>query len=204
MVEFSNQLGQIAARMNALIKSSEAAIHHDLLAGALWWSDERPAFDEPEHHWCLRPILRYRTSLILGVPDERYESAWEAAKQLFPAWPGFAEEHANLTISLPRSTERSIDTDFFRSGWWISCTASRRSSRAGFRRALEKRAYRREWADIAAGELHDLLCRYARRTRRSIPENSWDVVRNSIAESTGADRETITKESLLSRLMDIP
>ncbi len=92
MVEFSNQLGQIAARMNALIKSSEAAIHHDLLAGALWWSDERPAFDEPEHHWCLRPILRYRTSLILGVPDERYESAWEAAKQLFPAWPGFAEE----------------------------------------------------------------------------------------------------------------
>jgi hypothetical protein len=70
-----------------------ATLHYDLFADALVWSDELPKHDENGRLvlcWCLRTVWRYRTSLVLGVPDERCRADWEEAMRLFPKWPGFA------------------------------------------------------------------------------------------------------------------
>lgn len=74
------------------MRSEDAVISYELMSGALLWSDEIPdlaqrgaAIDVT----CLRPLLRYRTTLILGKPEQRHEEFWSEAKRLFPDWPGF-------------------------------------------------------------------------------------------------------------------
>ena len=79
----------IADRMNSLVFNDRAELHYDMLADALWWSDERPHFNEPEDHACLQRVFRYRTSLILDRPELEDESYWIAAQRDFPDWPGF-------------------------------------------------------------------------------------------------------------------
>lgn len=83
------RIESVAPQMNAMRRQWFPRLHYDMLADALWWSDERPDFDDAEDHWCLRPVFRYRTTLILGDPDPNYEAAWAIAKDSFPRWPGF-------------------------------------------------------------------------------------------------------------------
>lgn len=96
------RLDTIAERMNALQQSSSATPSYDLMAGAIWWSDERPEFDRAEDHWCLRPVLRYRTTLILDSPETRWLPFWERSLELFPSWPGF---HLARTTPSPELVE---------------------------------------------------------------------------------------------------
>lgn len=68
----------------------------DLFAGGLVWSDERPDLEAVVEAGfslaCLRPLLRYRTLLILGRPEERFRQYWDEGQRLFPHWPGFLAE----------------------------------------------------------------------------------------------------------------
>ena len=202
--ESLNELVQVAPQMNSLVKSSVAVVHYDMMAGALWWSDECPDFDKPEHYWCLRPLFRYRTTLILGEPDQRYEHFWEQAMRLFPAWPGFDAERCRADAQLAklyRIKHRAGLLSF------VLLDIVYRLQK-GFnsripRRAIESRANRRELADITIGELHDLVCRYIRRSGKGVPDDSWDRVRHSVARATGADREKIVRETWLTGLLDI-
>ena len=75
----NDRFPNIADRMNALDFSERADVHYDMLADAIWWSDERPDFDSPEDQWCLQRLFRYRTSLILGRPEPDHElDCWSA------------------------------------------------------------------------------------------------------------------------------
>ena len=202
--ELLGRLVQVAPKMNGLVKSPTALVHYDMMAGALWWSDERPDFDEPEYHWCLRPLFRYRTTLILGEPDQRYEHLWEQAKRLFPAWPGFDAERCRDDVQLARLYR--IKNRWGLLSFVLADIVYRLQEGLNSRiprRAIERRAKRRELADITVGEVHDLVCRYIRRSSKIVPADSWDRVRNSVAEATGADREKIVREAWLANLQDI-
>lgn len=71
-----------------------------MMADALWWSAERPNFQNAEDHWCLRPLFRYRTSVILEAPEEAYQTFWERGLQLFRNWPGFDPERRQSSEGL--------------------------------------------------------------------------------------------------------
>ena len=45
----------------------------------------------------LRPVLRYRTMLLRGEPEEEYRGHWEAAQLLFPRWVGFRPRRMRWT-----------------------------------------------------------------------------------------------------------
>jgi hypothetical protein len=85
------RLALIAEFMQALRPSPEATLSYDQFSDALVWSDEWPAVAMvrvPEC-WCLRPVFRYRSSLVLGAPDITCETYWNEALRLFPQWAGF-------------------------------------------------------------------------------------------------------------------
>lgn len=56
------------------------------------WTDEIPLSIDRLSENLLRMILRYRTTLILGVPDSKWEPFWVEAVREFPAWIGFLPE----------------------------------------------------------------------------------------------------------------
>lgn len=72
--------------------SSNATFFYDIMSDALVWTDETPPLGGSytvHHTWYLRPVFRYRSSLIEGIPDSRFEPAWIEALSLFPTWIGF-------------------------------------------------------------------------------------------------------------------
>lgn len=89
--DLQNQLARIAAVMNELPADPKATIAYDVASDSLVWSDELPqqGVFRIKELWCLRPILRYRTSLILTTPEIQFRSAWELAQATFPGWIGF-------------------------------------------------------------------------------------------------------------------
>jgi len=103
-----SDLRLLSEAMGKLHASDEATIGYECMSGALIWSDETPDEEgfklaivdpqsgakrdiDPKDMWCMRPVLRYRTSLIFGKPDERFEDFWREAQKAFPDWPGFQE-----------------------------------------------------------------------------------------------------------------
>ncbi len=87
-------LREIVDPMRSLTASPDAKMFYELLSDSLVWTDEIPEVD-PAHvggRRALRFVFRYRTSLMLGRPEERYRPYWEEALALFPAWPGFKPE----------------------------------------------------------------------------------------------------------------
>lgn len=86
------QLAQVAAFLQELRPSVAASVMYDMASDALVWSDELPApgVVRVRDLWCLRPVLRYRTTVMLGEPDRQHEDVWNAAQRLFPNWTGFA------------------------------------------------------------------------------------------------------------------
>lgn len=59
------------------------------MAGALYWSDEIPNVLTWLAENSLRPVLRYRTSLILGASEIQWLDYWKVANRAFPKWIGF-------------------------------------------------------------------------------------------------------------------
>ena len=60
----------------------------DVLGMAIYRLDEVVTTD-PDVISALRPVLRYRTTLARGEPDESFRAHWDAARLLFPRWVGF-------------------------------------------------------------------------------------------------------------------
>lgn len=94
MADRSEKLRALAAVLDQLRPDPDARVGYDLFAGGLAWSDETPARTTaigPElvQVQALRPVWRYRSTVIAGAPDERHRAAWDLAKALFPNWPGF-------------------------------------------------------------------------------------------------------------------
>src|ERR1035438_277487 len=84
---------RLAPFLQGLTKDANARIYYDLFADALVWSDEVPPADSPDRASFsaaeLRGVWRFRTTLILGQPAEKFRAAWEEALKCFPNWPGF-------------------------------------------------------------------------------------------------------------------
>lgn len=101
------QLQDIAADMNAMQYRVDAAVGYDLLSDSLLWSDEMPELGDhrPRDFWCLRPVLRYRTTLILGDPDTDFEEYWSAAQIHFPRWAGFQLSRCTKDLDLAKCFE---------------------------------------------------------------------------------------------------
>jgi hypothetical protein len=117
--EIEEQLARIASVMNSLRATSEAQISYDVASDALVWTDElpRPGLFRVRELWCLRPVLRYRTSVILGKPDEQYRAIWEAARKLFPDWAGFELQRGDRVLAdtfkqLSQQSREGIDKLF--------------------------------------------------------------------------------------------
>jgi hypothetical protein len=74
----------------------------ELLSGALVWDDE--AYLEFAavccHFRCLavwEPVV-YRSTLILGRPDERCKRGWDELQRRCPGWPGFRPERHSESL----------------------------------------------------------------------------------------------------------
>src|SRR5215213_4162251 len=72
-------LAGLAPRMNRRKRRWWAFMQYHGLADAIWWSDEmllwpRPTADEEN---ALRCLMHFRTTLILGQPDESLRPFWE-------------------------------------------------------------------------------------------------------------------------------
>lgn len=94
-------LSGIAPLMRELVRDPEAKCGYELLSDALVWSDEWPKFAVLRQvpGWeVVRFVLHFRTTLILGDPDEEYREYWDAALRLFPDWPGFLPERRSRTL----------------------------------------------------------------------------------------------------------
>ena len=77
----TSRLGEIAGSMRELIRLPDAKMFYELLSDSLVWTDEIPEVSA-EHVGGLRSlrfVFRYRTSLMLGVPETRYVAFWEEA-----------------------------------------------------------------------------------------------------------------------------
>ena len=98
MTEILQKLREIAPFLNALHRREDARLGYELMSDSLMWSDEFP----PPEEWkslgldvtsgCLRGIFRFRTTLMLGRPEEKFRPYWEQAQSLFPNWPGLLPE----------------------------------------------------------------------------------------------------------------
>src|SRR5262245_47697712 len=94
---FLERLKAIAPKMEALNPRLLAALRYDMWSGAVYWSDEIPNGIDQEAEDALRGLFRYRTTLILGKPEERLKPLWEAGKQFFPRWIGFSASRVSPT-----------------------------------------------------------------------------------------------------------
>jgi hypothetical protein len=94
---------KLAPFLNGLKPKLDAALHYDLFADALVWSDELPA---PAHRTGdvlfgseLRGVWHFRTTLILGQPKEKFRAAWDEAMSCFPNWPGFDPKRRDAALA---------------------------------------------------------------------------------------------------------
>lgn len=88
-----DKLRELAPTLNRLIADPEARVHYELFSDSLIWSDEWPPPDRPDlPGQYLRGVFHYRTTLILGRPQERYREGWDLLAELCPNWPGFLPE----------------------------------------------------------------------------------------------------------------
>ena len=107
MNDYFEELSRIAAEMNRTRPSPDAEVGYDLLTDALVWSDEYPGerAGRLEDYMCLRLLFRYRTTLLLGNPDDFFKPYWDRAMELFPDWAGFCPTRLSCTEELRRFYE---------------------------------------------------------------------------------------------------
>lgn len=87
-------LHRVAKTLNRLTEiKSDDDYYFDAITEGIVWHDELPPPSErgAENFWGLRPIFRYRASLISGDPDLEWAEYWQLAQKLFPQWVGFSK-----------------------------------------------------------------------------------------------------------------
>ena len=110
-IDYFERLSRIAGEMNRTRVSPTAQVHYDLLADALVWSDELPCeisgrrgeFD------CIKLLWRYRTTMLLGKPDNSFRPYWVRARAIFPNWAGFHFSRLKATEELVEFYRREHD-----------------------------------------------------------------------------------------------
>lgn len=103
-----DQLRQLGPMMEGLRINRSATLHYHVMADALLWSDEIPGKIDPEADDALRCLLRYRTSLILGKPEEEWRHFWDAGRVAFPNWIGFLSERSTPNQKLTNFYYRAV------------------------------------------------------------------------------------------------
>jgi hypothetical protein len=88
------RLAKLATHLERLTVDPNARVAYELLSHGLIWSDESPPIGSVEFEigTAARALWRFRSSLILGSPDERFRDHWEFAQQVCPNWPGLLAE----------------------------------------------------------------------------------------------------------------
>lgn len=86
----------------------------ELLSGSFIWDDEAyfEFLNACRDHGCMaywEPVA-FRSSLILGVPDESCRRGWEELQRACPGWPGFQPERRSE--SLRAELERQLAADY--------------------------------------------------------------------------------------------
>lgn len=96
---FAEDYRMMASAMGAQRREPRARIRYHLLADAIVWTDELPpGVDEN----ALRPMLHYRTALIMNEPAETCLPFWQYAKRQFPNWIGFSTDRCSASVRLHR------------------------------------------------------------------------------------------------------
>jgi hypothetical protein len=193
------RLQSIADEMDRLEKKPNAVVRYDVMAGALWWSDERRDFYNVEDHLCLRPLFRYRTSVILEAPEEVYQTFWDRGLQLFHNWPGFEPERRQPAQGLKAFYRRkhaeaiqsiAISDIAFRIknefGGYPSC------------RTLLTAALKHDPPDITVQEIYRLLSRSLAIAGKPIPKDAWERVKTCIAGTLGISADGVQPETRVS------
>lgn len=75
---------------------------YDLMSDAFVWSDEIVDFKSLTigEAGALRALWRFRTSLITGVADTRFQTVWESFRAIAPDWIGFAADRMKYSDEL--------------------------------------------------------------------------------------------------------
>jgi hypothetical protein len=104
----SESFEDIASEMDHTNVNPEAVLQFDLFADALLWSDEYPPprKDRLGDITCVRVLLRYRTTFLLGNPDQRLKPYWDQALLMFPNWAGFTPHRMKPTEELRNFYEK--------------------------------------------------------------------------------------------------
>ena len=87
MVDKNEARERLLAYQVALSGKGHTQAHepnYEVLSDSLIWADEYATAMRD-----VRPLFRYRTTVILGRPDVRFEWWWTLAKEVIPTWVGF-------------------------------------------------------------------------------------------------------------------
>lgn len=107
LTPYLEQLRRISSVMESLKKKDTATLQYHPLADAVYWSDEVPSDLGPEAEDALRFLLRYRTALLIGQPEDEWRCFWEVGKQAFPNWIGFSQARVTASKSVVEFYRRS-------------------------------------------------------------------------------------------------
>jgi hypothetical protein len=99
-MKFEDSLDSLVRRLCTVTVDPSAEVVYDLMSGALIWSDEKISGLTAEEMGCLRAVLRYRTSLIVGQPDERFRDLWAELNVKYPEWIGFSVDRCQSSEAL--------------------------------------------------------------------------------------------------------
>jgi hypothetical protein len=69
--------------LEALCLDPAASIRYEVMSDALIWSDELLRDRPARQIWCMRPVFRYRTGLILRTDFEEFRQNWGRHKRSF-------------------------------------------------------------------------------------------------------------------------
>ncbi|MEK6235766.1 MAG: hypothetical protein N2C14_13745 [Planctomycetales bacterium] len=194
------RLSDVADRMNELEQREDAELSFDLLAGAVLWSDECPKVASTFDQVCLRPVLRYRMSLILGKPEPKHFRWWEEAQRCFPRWPGFSPERSQPSDSIiayynRKNQEGLMGLELL----GIGDQLKKEFDDVSVCEALDKAAQKNDPPDVTAGRIHKIVCAALRLAGRPIPSDSWERTRNCIAKELRIPSETIQLDSWIAQ-----
>jgi hypothetical protein len=99
-VKLADFLDSLIPCLKSLQGDENAEPFFDYMGGAFIWTDERLRGLELYEMGCLRAIFRFRTSIVVQEPDERFQSLWNALKNKYPKWIGFAPERCSPNAAL--------------------------------------------------------------------------------------------------------
>ena len=94
------EVQNLAQDMERMRIDHSAKPAYDMMSDSLVWSDEIPRGRRARELWSLRPVLRYRTGLILEMDISEFLPDWEAAREAFPNWIGFGEMRSSRDANL--------------------------------------------------------------------------------------------------------